>query len=288
MAGYAKGGRLSPVTRRWILALRQLSTQLVLVFDQDQVLGLEEITAQDPGMVCLCERHGAYDFGSYQRGLRLAREQQWLEDSTHVLLCNDSVVGPLRDLEAIVDGMQQQSVPVWGLTDSPLYRPHLQSYFLLMEREVMQSSPLVDFFEGVVPQPSRHEVIQAYELGFSRLLGELDISWRAWLPSGGRQDPRNGEPMLNSTAYPICSIDAGSPVMKLRALKDFAANQDGLARTCRVLAKEHPQLWAELWESSAHRRLWQEEISVAIVLRRRIWRVWRNGWRGSRPIPIRI
>ena len=73
--------------------------------------------------------------------------------------------------------------------------------------------------------------------------------------------------MLNSTAYPICSIDAGSPVMKLRALKDFAANQDGLGRTCRVLATEHTQLWAELWESSAHRRLWQEEISVAIVLR---------------------
>ena len=73
MAGYARGGTLSAITRRWIRALRQLSTQLVIVFDQDQVTGLEEFVEQDPGLFCLCRRHCAYDFGSYQLGLRIAR-----------------------------------------------------------------------------------------------------------------------------------------------------------------------------------------------------------------------
>lgn len=267
MAGYAKGGRLSPVTRRWIHALRQLSSRLVLVFDQDQLAGLEDITDQDPDVVCLCERHGAYDFGSYQRGLRLARERQWLDGATHVLLCNDSVIGPFGDLVAILAAMQQQPVPVWGLTDCRLYTPHLQSYFLLLSQAVVQHPQLVDFFEAVVPQVSRHDVIQTYELGFSSLLGKLGLSWRAWLPVERMEDPRNGAPMANSTAYPLCLLQAGSPVLKLRALKDYAANQDGLGRTCSLLAEQHPQIWAELWASTAHRRLWQEALKVAILLR---------------------
>ena len=267
MAGYAKGSRLSPVTLRWIRALRQLSSQLVLVFDQDQLAGLEEITDQDPDVVCLCERHGAYDFGSYQRGLRLARERLWLDGASHVLLCNDSVVGPFCDLGSILEVMQQQRVPVWGLSDCLLYAPHLQSYFLLLDQAVVQQQQVVDFFESVIPQASRHDVIQAYELGFSLLLGHLGIPWRAWLPIGPMEDPRNGAPMGNSTAYPLCSLQAGSPVVKLRALKDYAANQDGLGRTCSLLAEQHPQIWAELWASTAHRRLWQEANPVAILLR---------------------
>ena len=266
MAGYARGNTLPAVTQRWIEALRRLSTQLVLVFDQDQVEGLEKFSPSDPGVVCLCERHGAYDFGSYQRGLCFVREQQWLDEASHVLLCNDSVVGPFGDLEAILDGMQQQPVPVWGLTDSPLYRPHLQSYFLLLERDVATHPAVINFFASVVPQPSRHAVIQAYELGFSSLLGDLGLAWRAWLPFTGMEDPRNGEPMANSTAYPLCLLEAGSPVLKHRALKEVVANQDGLERTCSVLAEQHPQIWVELWASSPHRRLWQEAITVAILL----------------------
>ena len=267
MAGYARDGTLSAITRRWIRALHQLSTQLGLVFDQDQVDGLEELVEQDPGLVCLCKRHRAYDFGSYQLGLRIAREQQLLDGATHVLLCNDSVVGPFRDLGPILDAMVQQPEPVWGLTDCQLYTPHLQSYFLLVEQSVMQHHKLVEFFESVIPKASRHDVIQAYELGFSCLLGELGIPWRAWLPISPMQDPRNGELMLNSTAYPICSLDAGSPVVKLRALKDYSANQDGLGRTCSLLAEQQPQIWVELWAWTAHRRLWQESITVAILLR---------------------
>ena len=242
MAGYARDNRLSSVTQRWIDALRRVSTQLVLIFDQDHVEGLEKFSPSDSGVVCLFERHGAYDFGSYQRGLRFAREQQWLDQATHVLLCNDSVVGPFSDLEVILDGMQKQLVPVWGLTDCPLYVPHLQSYFLLLDQDVAQHPGVVNFFESIVPQPSRHDVIQAYELGFSSLLGALGVEWRAWLPTAGMEDPHNGEPILNSMAYPLCSLKGGSPVLKHRALKEVAANQDDLGRTCRCRRASSPDL----------------------------------------------
>jgi len=276
MAGYSHSDRLSLVTERWIRALRAVSDQLVLVFDQDRLASLEASCEGDDRIHLMMERHGAYDFGSYQRGLRLVRQLGLLDHASHLLLCNDSVAGPMTDLSAVISQMVEASVgepsdvdeslPVWGLSDCELYSPHLQSYFLLMEKEVAQQPSIVEFFEGVVPQPSRHDVIQAYELGFSRLLARLGLKWKAWLPITEMADPRNGERMGNSTAYPICSLEASSPVVKLRALKDYAANMDGLGRTCRLLAQQQPELWDQLWDSSPHRRLWQEAIPVAVLL----------------------
>ena len=72
--------------------------------------------------------------------------------------------------------------------------------------------------------------------------------------------------MGNPTAYPICTLLEKLPLIKTRVLKEDEANQDGIARTCAALARRYPEFWGELWQSSPHRRLWQESISVAIVL----------------------
>ena len=60
------------------------------------------------------------------------------------------------------------------------------------------------------------------------------------LPAAEMLDPRNGEMMGNSTAYPICTLLEKMPVIKARSLKEDEANQDSLARTCSVLAHEFP------------------------------------------------
>ena len=266
MAGYAAGGEWSPVTLRWIRAVRSVSNALVLVVDQDDLSAPAEFV--DDECVCfLARRHGGYDFGSYRLGLAEAESRGWLTSASHVLLCNDSVIGPFFGLEPVVQKMIDSAAHVWGLTESYLYSPHLQSYFLLIQSEVILNPAVREFFDSVVPQPSRHDVIQAYELGFSRLIKSLGFSWKALLPAAEMFDPRNGEMMGNSTAYPICTLLEKMPVIKTRALKEDEANQDGLARTCSVLAHDFPEVWAQLWQASPHRRLWQESISIAILLR---------------------
>ena len=286
MAGYADNGEWSPVTLRWIQAVRSVSDFLVLVVDQDDL----SVPAEFLNDECLCflaRSHGAYDFGSYRLGLAEADSRGWLTPTAHVLLCNDSVIGPFFDLKAVVLKMIDLAAPVWGLTESYLYSPHLQSYFLLIQSEVILNSAVRDFFASVMPQPSRHDVIQAYELGFSRLIKSLGFSWKALLPAAEMLDPRNGELMGNSTAYPICTLLEKMPVIKTRALKEDEANQDGLARTCSVLAHEFPEVWAQLWQASPHRRLWQESISIAILLHSCEYDVLaeRIGWVKQHPHP---
>ena len=104
-AGYASTSVLSAGTQRWITALHSISHRMVLVFDQDQLLKLPACVVNDSSVHLLCEKHGAYDFGSYQRGLAFAEQQGWLIDASHVLLCNDSVVGPFGDFESFIEPM---------------------------------------------------------------------------------------------------------------------------------------------------------------------------------------
>ena len=265
MAGYAQNNVLSPITERWIRALREVSHQLIVVFDQDQLSSDTEL-CDDESILWICKSHGAYDFGSYRIGLYEAEQKNLLQDATHVLLCNDSIIGPFSDLGQLLIGMFDAPSPVWGLTESLLFRPHVQSYFLLMEYAVFADSSVRKFFDSVVPQPSRHDVIQQYELGFSALLRDLQYHWSVVCHISEMLDPRNGQTMANATACPLCLLDAGVPIVKHRALFEPAANQDGLHRTCQVIAERAPMLWNDLWESSSHHRYWQDQISLSIIL----------------------
>ena len=132
MGGYAKDNQLRSWSRRWLRGLRSISTKLVLIYDQDQLTGLPEFCLASDEIEIVVERHGAYDFGSYRRGLQIAEDRGWLRKATHVVLYNDSMVGPFWDLGDFVNPMLSGRGSLWCIADSYLYRPHLQSYFILI------------------------------------------------------------------------------------------------------------------------------------------------------------
>lgn len=266
MAGYAKGMHLGKIALRWIKALCAISSKLVLVYDQDQLHSVPEWCQSSSDVEILLERHGAYDFGSYGRGLRLAEQRGWLQDATHVLLCNDSLIGPFWDFDDFIRPMLLSGDPLWGIADSYLYRPHLQSYFILMGRELFTAPSIRRFFDDVIPQPSRHDVIQAYELGFSKLVCQQGFSWKTFLPMDQMLDPRNGELMGNVTAYPVCMLQKGVPLIKVKSLTDPRSNYDGLAQTCAYLALNYPDIWKDLWDEYDCQSMWQSQVSIGILL----------------------
>lgn len=266
MGGFAKDNVLTPAAQNWISALRAISSKLVLVFDQDHLDPKPECSQDVDHVEIVVERHGAYDFGSYRRGLDLADRRGWLDGASHVLLCNDSMIGPFWDLQDFVGPMLKSGEQLWGVTDSSMYRPHLQSYFLLMGRQIFMHSAIMDFFREVRPQPSRHDVIQCYELGFSKLICQLGFSWKVFLAAEKMHDPRNGEPMGNITAYPICMLQKGVPLIKVKSLIDPRSNYDDLDQTCSYISRHFPELWKMLWDESKHQSLWQSVVRVGIIL----------------------
>ena len=160
------------------------------------------------------------------------------------------MIGPFWDFNGFVRPMLISGDPLWCIADSYLYRPHLQSYFILMGRELFTDPSIRRFFENVIPQPSRHDVIQAYELGFSKLVCQLGVPWKAFLPTDQMRDPRNGEPMGNVTAYPVCMLQKGVPLIKVKSLTDSRSNYDGLAQTCSYLARLIIQIFGVIYGPS--------------------------------------
>jgi len=265
-AGYFGGKEVPQTTQLWVDALRAESDYMILSFDNNSPVAWPREWLADTGVLILSKRHGEYDFGSYKYGILAAKEKGWYQRASHLLLCNDSVVGPISPLRPVLDQMQASEDEAWSLTQSDQITPHLQSYFLLLGREVFAHPRVESFFQSISRQPSRHDVIEQYELGFSKLLLALGIPLRALLMAENCLDPRNGERMGNPTAYPLSLACMGLPVIKAKALRDAMANNDPLWPTLKLIAKNNPLLWDALWRSTPSRRLWQEAQTVVVLL----------------------
>lgn len=265
MAGYCPGSVIPSSTRILVEELRRHSDHLVLLFDNPAPVQLPA-SWQGPDLTLVFERHGGYDFGSYRRGLELARGRGLLERVSHVLFCNDSVLGPLGDLAPLLERMQAAPDQAWGLTASHQLTPHLQSYFVLLGRPLLERAPLPQFFESIEPLPSRYAVIERYELGLSRALLAAGAALRAWVEPQQLLDPRTGQPAGNPTAFPLSLVELGVPFIKARALRERSANEEGIAASCRLIAERHPKLWQALWSETPHRRLWQLQLPIGVLL----------------------
>lgn len=269
-AGHCRGGAVPGSTQLWVEALRQVSSQVVLVFD-NAVIHWPEAWQGAAELALLCEAHGEYDFGSYKRGLVEAQRRGWLAAAPQVLLCNDSVVGPLAPLEPLLERMCANQDEAWGLIHSLQRTPHLQSWFLVLGRQVI-AHPLVQaFFEGVSRQPHRQAVIETYELGFSRALLAAGFPLQGWIKAEQWRHPGHGQRVGNPCMFPTGMVQLGIPLIKRRALREPAANADGIEATCRLIAERQPPLWQCLLQDTEHWRLWRDAVAIALLLAPEAW-----------------
>jgi lipopolysaccharide biosynthesis protein len=87
-----------------------------------------------------------------------------------LLLANDSVYGPLGDLDATLDTLLAHDADFFGLVENLEPSPHLQSWFVLLRPRAYQSAA----FRSVLALPfgrmTKHEIIDAGEIGLTRAL----------------------------------------------------------------------------------------------------------------------
>jgi len=164
-AHFDPGGCVAPHVERYLAALSATANRLMVVSTADLSRdGRRSIERY--GELILRENVG-YDFYSWKVGLDGVRD--W-EDYDRVLICNDSVIGPYRPLPRILDEMARRRLDFWGITQSKEIEPHVQSWFVVFERPVLQSGLLHGFWRAMTPVSDRYWVIRRYEIGMSRLL----------------------------------------------------------------------------------------------------------------------
>jgi len=113
-----------------------------------------------------------YDFMSYKTGLESFNYQNYDE----VVICNDSVYGPLYPLETVFEKMQNNTCDFWGITDNTDFNYHLQSYFLVFKKHVISSVTFKEFWEQVKVLHNKDEIIKKYEVGLTKSLLDKGFS----------------------------------------------------------------------------------------------------------------
>ncbi len=158
--------------RRLVEAL-STSGNAVLVVDSSPSVPSNALGAD----FLLSRENLGWDFASWATGLE--RLGHLVDGCDHLLLVNDSCVGPFGDLGQLIARGEELGADVWSLTDSWDFGHHLQSYFLGFTATALRRGALSDFFNQYPFPRYREGVIKHGEVGLTSFLNERGISTAA-------------------------------------------------------------------------------------------------------------
>lgn len=175
-------------------------------------------------------RNRGYDFGSWAVAIEMFPR---LRTAPHVLLVNDSMAGPFAALDVVLESFEKSFTPLWGLTSTDQYIPHLQSYFLGFRDGLLADPSIRKFWRGVRHEDDKARIIHRYELGLNRLMHSEAVPFSAFLPS---------ELLVPSGANPTIwgwrrMLDLGAPVVKRELIRKPDIVPDGRQIPAEVLLR---------------------------------------------------
>ena len=191
----------------WYLNSLSKVGDVVLVADSD--IDSVELEALKPYcQYALASRHEEYDFGSYKRAYAWAAENLDLTSYDYLYLVNDSVYGPLYNLDDYIMKMEEMEVPAFSLVVNPQKRhPHMQSWFIGLDKTVFLQEWFASFLASVKKEANKNDICVIYETGFTELITEKGIPYKGLYEVSGKK-------IYNSVKDLYC---AGLPFVKKAA-----------------------------------------------------------------------
>ncbi len=115
-----------------------------------------------------------YDAGAYKYVLKNVLKRDDLDRYEEVIFCNDTFFGPLCSWNEIFEKMEQVSCDFWGLNGFfHVVFAHIQSYFLVFRKRIIQKQLLHDYFENNIDETTVeiNDVYCQFETGLFDFLG---------------------------------------------------------------------------------------------------------------------
>lgn len=174
-AHFDERSEISPAAQAYIRDLAKAGLCVIFVSTSpDLNEHYRRLLGPHVGAMMLRQNFG-HDFGSWRDGLTLI-ENPATRDA--ILLANDSVFGPLRDLGGVLEQFDDRA-DVWGLTESFEISRHLQSYFLYFRSTALRSKAFEEFWSTFQLSGSRFWAVRHGEIGLSRFLRKRGLRLRA-------------------------------------------------------------------------------------------------------------
>lgn len=163
------------------------------------------------------KRHKKYDFGSWQELVRAIGKDK-IRKYDQLILANDSCYGPLYPLSSVFKKMDAKNVDFWGLSSSIGYHVHIQSYFIVFNKSVIDTDYLFDFLDTVKQEKSLREVCDNYEDILTYTLSQKGFTYDTFIPL----DDRNLHPYFKTWD---CIKETKFPLLKVKTFYGVAGQQ---------------------------------------------------------------
>ncbi len=136
-----------------------------------------------------------YDVTAYKTGI-LKPGFDKLVGYDEVIICNDTLYGPLYPLSEMFEKMNSTDVDFWGLTNfhgvgfDPFgtveygYLPrHIQSFFMVFRKSLVESSKFQDFWSKFPVVNGYEQAIGLFEASFTKRFEDYGFKWAVYADS---------------------------------------------------------------------------------------------------------
>jgi lipopolysaccharide biosynthesis protein len=176
--------------------------------------------ASIPEGVAICVRENmGFDFGAWSQVMNELN----FDHLDRLYWVNDSIYGPLNDesFNELIDKIRSSKSDFIGLTFNNKYFFHLQSYFLVFNKKILNCDEFFIYMKNIMQLPVKSMVIEFYEVRLTQFLKNLGFGCESIY----ELKEKRGENIVYK--FPRELVEVGFPYAKTRLVKD---NQDqGLA-----------------------------------------------------------
>ena len=236
VASYFGGGVIPEHLLYFLRGLREVVDNIVYVADCPVLPGEVEKLRGIVAVAKFC-RHGQYDFGSYRRGLEIARAEGLLaaDLADELIVANDSCYGPVYPFAEGFAKMAGRDLDFWGYMGYKAFGStpdFIQSFFYVFRRRVIDSGKLDEFLAGVRGEIERDKVIAKFEWQFTRFLANAGFRWGCYAPI-----------KCASAKYPLTMLrDYRIPLLKVKAVN--GDSRESIGKTLAIVRRDNPELAA--------------------------------------------
>ena len=145
-AGYDKGNKIQDYVVYLIKELSKISEVYYMAngkIPPDEMFKIAPYT-----QMFYSKPHDLRDFGSWRY---LIDQLGWdkLVQYDELILCNDSIYGPLYNLSNVFSEMERRGYDFWIITSDYQYNFHLNSYFMVFNNEVIRNEKFQNFWKTI-------------------------------------------------------------------------------------------------------------------------------------------
>ncbi len=234
---FDRNGRVRPYVMSYLRALHANGFAIGFVTNAGKLDPREAPAVQALCHAVIIRRNIGYDFAAMAEGLRVLALPQ--ANTEMVLIANDSVYGPLRPLDDAFARIDFSTADLWGATESWQRQYHIQSFFLIAGRRVLESKAWREFWGSLRLVGSKYWVVTRYEVGLTQKLLSAGLSCAALWPY---------EALVESVDASLLSESDADPDPVLNARK-ITAGRIRYSVTDRLPLNPTAELWRQLLEA---------------------------------------